>query len=174
MLHKVPEDSTSFYYNEECLFPGTSFFQGSFPGFKRIYWQIRVLSGEETRTPDAKCCCWRDSHQSSQKIQRHTPVLELYPTHPSDDQNAQVHLYSLRMNMYTLDHFSELLIPRLIRLCCNFFSANALLSWINLIIVCAPIQFQGFPTVTAYSVSLLRCSQEWISIFPSMILRLCF
>lgn len=42
-------------------------------------------------------------------------------TQPSDDQNAQVHLYSLRMNMYTLDHFSELLIPRLIRLCCNFF-----------------------------------------------------
>lgn len=45
----------SFYYNEEHLFPGTSFFQGSFSGFKGTYWQIRMLSGEqETRTLASK------------------------------------------------------------------------------------------------------------------------
>lgn len=36
-------------------------------------------------------------HQSSQKIQRNTPIWNY--TEPSNDQIAQVHPYSLRMNV---------------------------------------------------------------------------
>lgn len=109
-------------------------------------------------------------HQSSQKIQRNTPILELYPTlwWPSSSTFFKnEHIYSGIASLnYWFPGWSDFV--------AIFFSVNEILSWINLIIVCAPIQFQGFPTMTAYSVSLLRCFQEWISIFPEMIVRLFF